>query len=46
MTLDLPGGRDHPSWLTAISTFVAYGVVIAIVAVLLFGLPYLAFSAL
>lgn len=46
MTVDLPGGRDHPTWLTAIATAVGYGVIFAFILVALFVVPYLAFTAL
>ncbi len=46
MTLELPGGRDHPAWLTVLGTFLSYGVILAVILALMFVVPYLAFSAL
>lgn len=45
MPVDLPGGYDHPSWLTAVSTVVAYGAILAMMFVLLFVVPTLVFRA-
>ena len=42
----LPGQFEHPAWKTAIGTFVTYAVIVAIMTVLLFGIPYLLFSTL
>ena len=46
MTFDLPGSSDHPSWRAAIATFLTYAIIIGVLTVLLFGLPYLAFTLL
>lgn len=46
MARALPGGYDHPSWLAAIGTVVSYGVVLLVMFVLLFVVPYLLFLAL
>lgn len=46
MELDLPGGYDHPSWLTAVGTVVGYGVIMAVLTVLLFAVPWLVFVAI
>lgn len=40
MNLDLPGGSDHPAWMTIGGTLVGYGVVLAVIFVLLFVVPY------
>ena len=37
---------DHPAWFTAVGTFLAYGVVLAGMALLLFGIPWLLFTLL
>ena len=37
---------DHPAWLTAAGTFVAYGLILGVMTLVLFGLPYLVFSSL
>lgn len=44
MTIDLPGGTDHPSWTTALLTAIAYGLVLAVMFALLFVVPYGLFS--
>lgn len=46
MAIDVPGGFDHPSWVTAVATAVGYGVLLVVVLVLLFVVPTLAFVAL
>lgn len=43
---DLKEEHDHPSWFTAAGTFAAYGVVIVVMALLLFGVPWLIFTFL
>ena len=43
---DLKEEYDHPAWLTAAGTFVAYGLILGVMTVVLFGLPYLIFSLL
>lgn len=53
---DFPGGQNamdvtieefkHPSWLTAVGTVAGYGVIIAIMTIVLFGLPWLVFASL
>jgi len=40
------GARDHPSWWTVLSTAASYGVVLAVMTVLLFGVPYALFYLL
>jgi len=37
---------DHPSWVTALATFASYGLVLAAMTVLLFGVPYAVFAGL
>ena len=32
---------DHPAWLTAVGTLASYGLILAVLFVLLFVLPYL-----
>jgi len=46
MELPLPGGFDHPSWLTGVATAVAYGVLLTAIFLALFVVPYVAFRAL
>jgi hypothetical protein len=46
MNAKLPGGFDHPSWLTAVGTFVGYGAILLLMTVVLFLIPYLIFVAL
>ncbi|EMA02186.1 MULTISPECIES: hypothetical protein [Haloferax] len=41
--LELPGRRE--AWLTAAATLVSYGLILVAMFVVLFVLPYLAFSA-
>jgi len=42
--MDLPGGFDHPAFLTAVGTAFSYGLVLLVMTILLFGVPYLLFS--
>jgi hypothetical protein len=44
--MQVPGQFDHPAWKTAISTVVTYSIILLIMTALLFGVPYLFFSAL
>ncbi|WP_458205014.1 hypothetical protein [Haladaptatus sp. NG-SE-30] len=44
--MNLPADFDHPSWMTAASTAASYLLVLAVMTVLLFGVPYLIFTAL
>lgn len=46
MNFELPGGNDHPSWLTAIATAIGYGAIFTFILLALFVVPYLAFTAL
>lgn len=41
----VPEPRD-PVWMTAISTAVGYGVILVVMTVLLFIVPYLVFTSL
>jgi hypothetical protein len=34
---------DHPTWYTAASTFASYGLILLVMFVLLFVVPYLVF---
>lgn len=40
MDLELPGGNDHPAWLTATGVAVGYGVVLGVITVALFLVPF------
>lgn len=40
------GEFDHPAWLAAIGTFVGYGVILVVMTIVLFLIPYLIFWAL
>ncbi|MDZ7747400.1 MAG: hypothetical protein U5K28_13220 [Halobacteriales archaeon] len=42
MALDI-SAYDHPSWRAILSTAASYGVVLAVMTVLLFGIPYALF---
>ncbi|NHN42592.1 hypothetical protein G9C85_13275 [Halorubellus sp. JP-L1] len=37
---------DHPTWISAGATAAGYAVLLAVMTVLLFGVPYLLFLAL
>jgi hypothetical protein len=39
--MELPGEFDHPAWVTAIGTVIGWGLVLAVVTLVLFVLPYL-----
>ena len=41
--MDLPAPFDDPPWLAAAGTGLGYGLLLAAIAVVLFGLPFLAF---
>ncbi|WP_266077282.1 hypothetical protein [Haladaptatus caseinilyticus] len=43
--MNLPADFDHPAWLTAASTIASYLLILVVMTVLLFGVPYLIFSA-
>ncbi|AGB15786.1 hypothetical protein Halru_1169 [Halovivax ruber XH-70] len=36
---------DHPAWLTGLGTVVGYGIILALMTIVMFGLPYLVFLA-
>lgn len=46
MATDLRAQLDHPAWRTAIATVLAYGVILVVLFVGLFVLPYLLFTLL
>jgi len=46
MDVDIPGGTDHPAWLTVAGVGLGYGAVLAVIFVALFLVPYLALGAL
>ena len=46
MTFELPGGNDHPSWLTIGSVAVGYGIIMTVVLLGFFIVPYLVFTTL
>lgn len=39
-------GFDHPSWLTAFGTLTGYGIILLVLFVVLFVLPYVVFAAM
>ena len=43
---DIKAEYDHPAWFTAVGTFLAYGLVLGAMTLLLFGVPYLIFVLL
>ncbi len=42
----LPDAFDHPAWMTGVATVVGYGLILAVLFVALFVVPYLVFVAL
>ncbi len=44
--MDIEIDRDHPAWLTILSTGVAWGVLLTIIAVIVFGIPFVFFHFL
>ncbi|WP_327052755.1 hypothetical protein [Halomicrococcus gelatinilyticus] len=44
--MNAPAEFDHPAWLTAASTAASYLLILAVMTVLLFGVPYLLFTML
>jgi hypothetical protein len=42
----LPEPFDHPAWLTGVGTLVAYGLILVVLFVALFVVPYLLFTLL
>jgi len=45
MSANLPGGVDHPSWLTVAGTFLGYAAILVLLTVVLFVIPFLVFLA-
>lgn len=45
MAVDL-GEFEHPSWLTAAGTGIGYGLILVVLTLALFIVPWLVFSAL
>lgn len=43
---DIKDEYDHPAWFTAVGTFLAYGVVLVAMTLVLFGVPWLLFKLL
>ena len=43
---ELAAEYDHPAWFTAVGTFLAYGLILGAMTLLLFGVPYLIFVLL
>lgn len=46
MAAKLPGRFGHESWLTALGTVFGYGVILVVMTLVLFALPYLLFLVL
>jgi hypothetical protein len=46
MTLGLRDEYDHPSWLTIGGTVVGYGVILTVVLLLMFVVPYALWTVL
>jgi hypothetical protein len=44
--MDLPGHFDHPAWTTGLATALGYVIVLAVLFLALFVVPYLVFTAL
>ena len=44
--MELPVDVTHPAWVTSISTLVSYGLILALLLVVVFLVPYLVFAAL
>ncbi len=36
----------HPAWTTSLATLLAYGLILLVIAILLFGVPFVIVSAL
>lgn len=43
---DIREEYDHPAWFMAVGTFLAYGLILAGMTLLLFAIPWLLFSVL
>lgn len=39
----LPNKLTHPAFLTGLGTVVGYGIILAVLTIIAFGLPYLVF---
>jgi len=44
--MELPVDLTHPAWVTSIGTLVSYGLILALLTVAVFLVPYLIFAAL
>jgi hypothetical protein len=45
--MNLPIERfDHPVWVTSLATAIGYGIILTVMTVLLFAIPYLVFMQL
>jgi len=44
--MELPGEFDHPALLTAAGTVFSYGLILLVMTILIFGIPYLFFLTL
>lgn len=44
--MELPVDLSHPAWVTGISTVVSYTLILVVLTVAIFLLPYLVFVAL
>jgi hypothetical protein len=42
----LPDRFDHPAWLTGVGTLVGYGLILFVLFVAMFLVPYLVFAVL
>ena len=42
--MDLPGGFDHPAWISGLAVAIGYGLILLVMCLALFVVPYLAFS--
>lgn len=41
--MNLPERAEHDSWVTAAGTFMSYGLILAGMTLVVFGIPYLIF---
>jgi hypothetical protein len=46
MTVPLPESLDHDAWETAVGTVLAYGLILLVMFVVLFVLPFVIFEGL
>jgi hypothetical protein len=44
--MEFPDELDHPAFLTGVATILGYGIMIAVLTAVVFGIPYLLFSFL